>query len=129
MKKIVRITESEINNIVKKVLKEDDNWFSNVLAQGPGTPGYDEVINKLNDLEIGKTLSKDMGKEDIEFSKKFANLNLGDPDFSEMIAKMQEEYKERIKLADIVRLQELIKNEDLTYKAALEELGFTKNWR
>jgi hypothetical protein len=44
----VRITEGEINNIVKKVLKEDDNWNAGALAHGYGALGYDDAQNDMN---------------------------------------------------------------------------------
>ena len=60
MKKIVRITESEINNIVKKVLKEDGNWNAGALAHGYGALGYDDARDDMDDF-AKKMLSKDIG--------------------------------------------------------------------
>ena len=58
MKKIVRITESEITNIVSKVIKES-NWFDH-----PGTPEYKQRQGEMDIFADKIKSSKDMGPED-----------------------------------------------------------------
>ena len=63
MKKIVRITEGEINNIVKKVLKEDDNWNAGALAHGYGALGYEDAKNDMNDF--AKKMKRNKGGKQV----------------------------------------------------------------
>ena len=55
MKKIVRITESEITNIVSKVIKES-NWFDH-----PGTPEYNQRQGEMDRFAAEMKSSKDIG--------------------------------------------------------------------
>ena len=57
MKKIVRITESEINNIVSKVIKES-NWFGH-----PGTPEYNQRQKELDSFAAKKKYDNKEGKD------------------------------------------------------------------
>ena len=55
MKKIVRITEREITNIVSKVIKES-NWFDH-----PGTPEYNQRQGEMDRFAAERKSSKDIG--------------------------------------------------------------------
>jgi len=63
MKKIVRITESEITNIVSKVIKES-NWFDH-----PGTPEYKQKQEEMNKFAREIKKSKDIGPKPEDFEE------------------------------------------------------------
>jgi uncharacterized protein YpuA (DUF1002 family) len=128
MKKIVRITESEINNIVSKVIKES-NWFDH-----PGTPEYkqkqgefEKYIEKM--VNKGEYNSKEeVSSEDVELSNNFVSDDADYDKVLDMLTKIEKGYKETLKTSDLRKLKELMKNEKLTYGEALEKLGFTKRY-
>ena len=63
MKKIVRITESEITNIVSKVIKES-NWFDH-----PGTPEYNQRQREMDIFADKIRSSKDIGPKPEDFEE------------------------------------------------------------
>ena len=128
MKKIVRITESEITNIVSKVIKES-NWFDH-----PETPEYKQRQGEMDIFADKIKSSKDIGpktevsSEDVELSNNFVSDDADYDKVLDMLTKIEKGYKETLKTSDLRKLKELMKNEKLTYGEALEKLGFTKRW-
>ena len=132
MKKIVRITESEINNIVKKVLKEDDNWNAGALAHGYGALGYDDAQKGMDifadKIKSSKDTKEEVSSEDVELSNNFVSDDADYDKVLDMLTKIEKGYKETLKTSDLRKLKELMKNEKLMYGEALEKLGFTKRY-
>ena len=127
MKKIVRITESEITNIVSKVIKES-NWFDH-----PGTPEYNEKQREMDifaadKIRSSKDTKEEVSSEDEELSNNFVSDDADYDKVLDMLTKIEKGYKETLKTSDLRKLKELMKNEKLTYGEALEKLGFTKRY-
>ena len=126
MKKIVRITESEITNIVSKVIKES-NWFNH-----PGTPEYNEKQEEMDifarEIKKSKDTKEEVSSEDVELSNNFVSDDADYDKVLDMLTKIEKGYKETLKTSDLRKLKELMKNEKLTYGEALEKLGFTKRY-
>tara|TARA_B100001094_G_C17804398_1_gene610695 strand:+ start:306 stop:689 length:384 start_codon:yes stop_codon:yes gene_type:complete len=126
MKKIVRITESEITNIVSKVIKES-NWFDH-----PGTREYEEKQEEMDifarEIKKSKDTKEEVSSEDVELSNNFVSDDADYDKVLDMLTKIEKGYKETLKTSDLRKLKELMKNEKLTYGEALEKLGFTKRY-
>ena len=126
MKKIVRITESEITNIVSKVIKES-NWFDH-----PGTPEYNQRQGEMDifadKIKSSKGTKEEVSSEDVELSNNFVSDDADYDKVLDMLTKIEKGYKETLKTSDLRKLKELMKNEKLTYGEALEKLGFTKRY-
>jgi len=126
MKKIVRITESEITNIVSKVIKES-NWFDH-----PGTDVYKEKQGEMDifadKIRSSKGTKEEVSSEDVELSNNFVSDDADYDKVLDMLTKIEKGYKETLKTSDLRKLKELMKNEKLTYVEALEKLGFTKRY-
>ena len=69
MKNKIRLTESELINLIKKIIKEDDVWATHPLHQGQW---FDNKDNPVED-DFEYTEERDFGEEEYEKFKDFIN--------------------------------------------------------